>query len=286
MMMEFLMHQVRQKLDRPTDIPVKILEVTVPPQQRGREIVCLDISEYADPLHTRFIRVPYSIYLKPYWKKGILTPQIKDQIPLIVITPVVTEDIEAMIRISQNLNKIQAYAKNTTTFIPDFSASTESLIHAYESSSLRGFHDYFYEQQHEPAEDWPSTYDRTPLDYLPPCVRFILEHPNEWLLMPGAIRLVTAVLMATNWHPRHIAGLIRSKYERDYGWLNEWYIYDAGTRADFYTRVFSGLIGLKLDTLQDLNCQSLKKAGFCHQPSMRCRSDIFAEFLSQKEQFV
>lgn len=286
MMMEYLMHRFLRRSDRSTDIPTRILEVTIAPQQRGREIICLDISEYADPLHTRFIRSPFSIYLKPYWKKDILTPQIKDRIPLITVLPVVTNDFRAMVQMSQNLNDVQKCAAGTSAAIPDFSNATEALITDYEASSLRRFHDYFYEQQHEPAANWPQTYDRTPLDFLPPCVRYILEHPNEWLLVPGAIRLVTAVLMSTNWHPRHIAGLIRSKYERDYGWLNEWYVYDAATRADFYTRVFAGLIRLKQDTLEDLNCHALRRAGLCRQPAMGCRTEVFADFLARKEQFV
>lgn len=286
MVVEYLMHLVQQTLAGQSDIPVQILEVTVPPQQRGREIVSLDISEYADPLHTRFIRVPFSLYLKPYWKPGILTPQIKDRIPLIMVAPVFLDDLESMVYATQNLSQMQNGAQEASTTIPDLSRATENLVHAYEASSLRQFHLYFYEQSHEPVERWPLTYDRTMLDYLPACVRYILEHPNDLLLSPGAIRLVTAVLLATQWHPRHIAGLIRSKYERDYGWLNEWYVYDAGTRADFYTRVFAGLIDQKLDTMQDLNCSTLQKAGLCQQPQNGCRTQLFAEYLSQKEVLV
>ncbi len=62
---------------------------------------------------------------------------------------------------------------------------------------------------------WPQTYDRTPLDPLPPCARRILTQPNDALLKPAGIRHVVRSLLALGWHPRHIAGLIRSKYERD-----------------------------------------------------------------------
>jgi hypothetical protein len=48
-------------------------------------------------------------------------------------------------------------------------------------------------------------------------------------------------MLSLGWHPRHIAGLIRSKYERDYGWGGKWHRYDATSRADFYTRLFAGL---------------------------------------------
>lgn len=283
MVVEYLMHQVCQRLSGQTEIPVQVLEVTVAPQQRGREIIALDISEYADPLNTRYVRVPFSIYLKPFWKPGILTPEIRDQIPLIMVAPLCSDDLEYMVAATQNLKEMECCAQEVSTAIPEMSSGTERLTQAYENSQLHQFHQYFYEASHEPVERWPLTYDRMRLDYLPPCVRYILEHPNDLLLSPAAIRLLTAILMATQWHPRHIAGLIRSKYERDYGWLNEWYVYDAGTRADFYTRVFAGLIELKQDKLDDLNCESLQKAGLCLRPDAACRTQFFTKYLFQKE---
>ena len=47
-------------------------------------------------------------------------------------------------------------------------------------------------------------------------------------------------MLALGWHPRHIAGLICSKYDRDFGWT-QFVNVDPATRADFYTRVFAGL---------------------------------------------
>jgi hypothetical protein len=77
--------------------------------------------------------------------------------------------------------------------------------------------------------------------------QYALENPNDALLRPDFVRQVVAGLLERGWHPRHIAGLIRSKYERDYRWLNLWYVYDAGTRADFHTRVLAGMIRLGRD---------------------------------------
>ncbi|MCE5186792.1 MAG: hypothetical protein LLF76_11775 [Planctomycetaceae bacterium] len=285
MMMEYLMQQVKRTEGGRNTIPVEILEVLTTPQQRGKEIISLDISEYSDPLDTRFVRVPFSIYLKPYWKPGVITPQTQDHIPFIVVLPV-WGDPDAMLAKSQDLAAIPAAASQASASIPEMSAGTERLVDAYEHSALYRFHQYFYEQEHEQVEDWPTTYDRTPLDFLPPCVRFMLEHPNDLLLSPAAIRLLTAVLLATRWHPRHIAGLIRSKYERDHGWLNEWYVYDAGSRADFYVRVFAGCIHTKLDRLKDLNCESLKNSGLCPDTHAHCGVEAFAEVLLQKELFV
>jgi hypothetical protein len=54
------------------------------------------------------------------------------------------------------------------------------------------------------------------------------------------MRAVALGLWEKGWHPRSIAGLIRSKFERDYGWGAYWYRYDAAARADFYVRVLCG----------------------------------------------
>lgn len=59
------------------------------------------------------------------------------------------------------------------------------------------------------------------------------------------------ILLALGWHPRHIAGLIRSKYERDYGWGERWSHDEVSSRADFYTRVFAGLVLVGQDELQE-----------------------------------
>ena len=54
------------------------------------------------------------------------------------------------------------------------------------------------------------------------------------------MKRVAAALLDRGWHPRHIAGLIRSKFERDHGWGAEWKDYSPAQRADYYTRIFAG----------------------------------------------
>ena len=127
---------------------------------------------------------------------------------------------------------------------------------------MRKFHDDFYAQEHEPPERWPATYDRVPLEAWPACGRLILEQPNDLLLRPSCIRRVARILLALGWHPRHIAGLIRSKYERDFGWT-QFTGCDPATRADFYVRVFAGLFATGHDDLIDFNCTSAQEQGLC-----------------------
>jgi hypothetical protein len=77
------------------------------------------------------------------------------------------------------------------------------------------------------------------------------------------VQRVVRVMLALGWHPRHIAGLIRSKYERNHGWGDQWHGYDPGTRADFYARVFAGQFVTGVDDLVDFNCQSAREEGTC-----------------------
>jgi hypothetical protein len=69
-------------------------------------------------------------------------------------------------------------------------------------------------------------------------------------------------MLALGWHPRHISGLICSKYERDFGWT-QFVNVDLPTRADFYTRVFAGLFVAGTDDLVDFNCVSAQEQGTC-----------------------
>jgi len=86
-------------------------------------------------------------------------------------------------------------------------------------------------------------------------------------------------MFALGWHPRHIAGLIRSKYERDYGWGEQWLHYDPGSQADFYVRLFSGFFVAGRDELVDFNCQSNKEKQFCFDLDCSCNLAEFRESL-------
>ena len=78
------------------------------------------------------------------------------------------------------------------------------------------------------------------------------------------MQLVTRCLLAAKWHPRHIAGFIRSKFENPaFNWGVNWGDYVPAIRADFYTRLFAGQIATGLDRLIDLNCTSTREKGFC-----------------------
>jgi hypothetical protein len=140
------------------------------------------------------------------------------------------------------------------------------VITDYEKSGVAEFHNWFYAQeQHEP-KCWKETYDLFPLNILPACARVALEQPNDLLLRPAYIRRLVRVMLALGWHPRHIAGLIHSKYARPFGWT-QFKGYDRATRADFYTRIFAGSFVTGVDDLVDLNCVSAQEKKACSLPS-------------------
>jgi hypothetical protein len=208
--------------------------------------------------------MPFSAYLKidqQSWKFGDMARHL----PHLFMIPLYEMDVSQALLVMRDLGQVKDLARRASVQIPNQSVGMESLVMEYEQSTLANFHRRFYAEQHVSPQRWSQTYDRTPLDPLPPCARRILQEPNDLLLKPAGIQHVVRVLMAVGWHPRHIAGLIRSKYERNFGWGNQWYRYDATSRADFYTRLFSGLFAVGRDKLIDFNCRSTQEKGYCAQ---------------------
>lgn len=263
LVVEYLAHRIKQEAAPVCNIPVELTAVEVGPGRYGREMISLDISEYGDPLSTRVIRVPFSLYLKPLQQRDALGADIVKRLPPVFLIPLHEMDSRQGIRTMHDIDQVTGLARRVTVKIPDQSRSTERLISSYQISRLKKFHDWFYSEEPEPVEKWPQTYDSLPVDPIPLCVRHLLEHPNDLLLKPAGVARLVRVMLSLGWHPRHIAGLIRSKFERDYNWGDKWHGYDPAARADFYTRLFAGLFVAGLDDLVDFNCQSAKEEKLC-----------------------
>lgn len=240
LLMEFVSRLVMMLSEPETVIPVAMTAVEVPPSRRGREMISIDLSEYADPLPMRTIRVPYSGYLKPWQQHYAMGEANLPRIGPIIFVTLDAADLRHGIAAMRDPRMAAALARDASAVIPDQTAGTEHLLHHYLGSDLKKFHDYFHAAQHDDPRRWPETYDHTPLDHLPAGAREVLRQPNDLLLRPVGMKLVTGALLDRGWHPRHIAGLIRSKFERDYGWGEEWKDYSPALRADYYTRIFSG----------------------------------------------
>jgi hypothetical protein len=262
LVMEFLAHRVKQIASPITKIPVELTAVEVGPSEQGREMISIDISEYGDPLYSRTIRVPFSVYLKPWQQPWIFDPDILARLQPLFAIPLQGMDWREGISTMRDAQLTLELAARASTTIPNASYGTGKLLTDYWNSKLADFHASFYSQEQHPPNAWPETYDRQPLKILPACARVALEQPNDLLLRPAYIRRLVRVMLALSWHPRHIAGLICSKYGRDFGWT-QFVNVDPATRADFYTRVFAGLFATGTDDLVDFNCVSAQEQGTC-----------------------
>jgi hypothetical protein len=266
LVIEFMAHRIKELAAPRSPLPVEITAVHVGPCVRSqRELISVDTSEYGDPLHTRMIRMPFTTYRKP-WVGG-LAAQAAHEIPPIRPIPLHEMDFRQALMVRQVDAEVLDLAQRTCVRIPLQEEGTNHLLDQYLHSRLRRFHEFYYSTRHDARARWPETYARTPLAGAPHCVRHVLEFPNDLLLKPAGIQLVTRWLLAEGWHPRHIAGLIRSKFEDpSFHWGVDWSDYEAGTRADFYVRLFSCLHLTGLDRLVDFNCTSTREKQFCFLP--------------------
>jgi hypothetical protein len=269
---EFLAAEVKRVSAPSSQIPVELTALEVGPGVRGREMISFDISQFGDPLDTRCARAPFSRYLKSVRQEAILGDQICQRLPPMFGIPLFEMSIEKALSVMRRPKAVRDLAERASGLIPDCSAAMEKLISSYAASPLARFHRYFYSTEPDPPELWPRTYDRTNFQQLPPCACFILEHPNDLPLRPSGMRRVVTILLSLGWHPRHVAGLIQSKFEGDYTWGKIWERYDPATRAEFYTRLFSGLVAARYDDLVDLNCQSAREQLTCHVAD--CRENL------------
>jgi hypothetical protein len=262
LVMEFLAHRIKEIAAPITQIPVELTAVEVGPSEHGREMVSIDISEYGDPLYSRMLRAPFGVYLKPWQQRWAFGAQLLKNLSPLVVVPL--EKItwrEGILRM-RDFAAAQELAQHSITKIPDAGENMQKLIGDYEGSNVAKFHEWFYSQEPHPPDRWPETYDQLPLEILPACARGILERPNDLLLRPAPIRGLVRVMLALGWHPRHIAGLITSRYARPFGWT-QFEGCDPATRADFYTRVFAGLFATGRDNLVDFNCVSAQEQKTC-----------------------
>lgn len=269
LIMEYVAHRVKEVAAPLSQFPVEITAVHVGPcASNQREMISIDISEYGDPLHTRMMRMPFTNYLKP-WVHGLARSLgIDGQIPTFRCIPLHEMDIRQAIKVRQVDADVIDLARRASVSIPEQIEGTTRLLQDYLTSHLRQFHERFYTDRHDAKERWHETYDRTPENVFPSCARHIVTWPNDLLLKPAGMQMVTRCLLAAGWHPRHIAGFIRSKFENPaFNWGVNWADYVPAIRADFYTRLFAGLYATGLDPLIDLNCTSTREKGFCFPPA-------------------
>jgi hypothetical protein len=282
LIMEHFAHLVKKEASTQCAIPVEITAQHVGPAPSGmREMLSIDLSEYGDPLHSRMIRIPYTVYRKP-WLSGLLERMgVEGRVNEFFTLPLHEMGLTQLLKLRHQPAKIIALARRAGVNIPLQEKGTARLMDSYLRSPLCRFHRSFYAIEQDHPSLWATGYDRTPLDELPPCAAQILAEPNDRLLKPSGIHLITRCLLALGWQPRHIAGLVRSKFANPrHGWGDRWCEYDPATRAEFYVRLFAGQIATGLDTGVDFNCLSQQEKQFCWNPR-GCSMEPFREKLNR-----
>ena len=263
LVMEFLAHRVKQIAALLTKIPVELTAVEVGPSEHGREMISIDISEYGDPLYSRVIRVPFSVYLKPWQQPWAFASEVLTNLQPLCVIPLQGIDWRRGISAMRDLRLTAKLAEHTSTRIPDATRGTGRLLSEYQQVEAR--------QSFTPGSTRRNSirpnFGRKPTTrrlwrFSRPARASRSNSQTISCCGQRSFASLSRVMLALGWHPRHIAGLICSKYKRDFDWT-QFANVDPATRADFYTRVFSGLFAAGTDDLVDFNCVSAQEQATC-----------------------
>lgn len=269
-MLEYFAHQVIGVAAGRSPIPVVLNGTNVGAGPDGREAVSIDLSFAGDPLDVRHLRVAFGAYQKHRLRPDIFGAEISTLPPLVTIPRGSMSLAEALG--SRSPAEAVHLAESGDAHIPEVGGAAAGLIAEYASSPLARFHTDFYAVEPDDPTVWDRTYDRLDLSALPPCVAAPLAAPNDWLLRPEYIQHVTRYLMSEAWAARHIAGLVWSRYAKDFAWGERWRYLSPRARAEFDVRVFAGMVATGLDRGVDFNCRSAQEKHLC--PASGCPRDL------------
>jgi hypothetical protein len=260
-LLEHLVHRALHLLRGKTEVPVTLADL---PPPDGGPFVCLDLTAYADPVFERHARCAFSAN-----QRSAMIHAAPER-PFVIVLPRGDEPMGEILERREDPALAAELADGADATIPD-ATDGQAWIDDYGRGPVGRFHAEFDRGPQAEPGAWPFTYDTIDAEEWPPCVSLPLRHPNPALLQPAYIRTVALSLWTMGWHPRSIAGLVRSKYEREYGWGTLWLRYDAATRAEFYVRLFCGAVADGLDGAADFTCATQAGRGVCG--SHRCRED-------------
>lgn len=260
-LLEHLAHRALHLLRGKTEVPVTLSDL--PPPDRG-PFICLDLTAYADPVFERHARCAFSAN-----QRSAMFHAAPER-PFVIVLPRDDGPVSDLLGRREDPVLAAELAEDAAVAIPNVTDG-RTWIDDYEHSVVGRFHAEFDRGPQAEPGAWPFTYDTIEADEWPPCLSLPLRHPNPALLQPAYLRTVALGLWSMGWHPRSIAGLIRSKYEREHGWGDLWLRYDAATRAEFYVRLFCGAVADGLDGPADFTCEAQAGRHVCG--SRRCRED-------------
>lgn len=271
MILEYLAHQVIRQAAPRSPVPLVMNGTNVGVGPGGREAVSLDLSFAGDPMDVRHIRVAFGGYQMHRFRPDLYGAEVASLEPLIAV-PRRNGSLDDMLHRHRLRDGAACLAESGGARIPTVTDGVAALLAEYEQSSLARFHRAFYLTEPDPPAAWSHTYDRFDLSALPPCVAAPLVNPHDLLLKPEHIQHLTRFLMSADWAPRHIAGLVWSRYEKDFGWGDRWNSLSPRARAEFDVRVFAGMLATGLDRGVDFNCRSAQEKRLC--PLTGCPLDL------------
>lgn len=274
LLIEFLAHLIVRRSAGGSPLPVVMNGTKVGQRSPvGRECLSVDLSHVGDPLDSRHLRVAFGAYQRHRFRPDIVGPELSDAVPPLVALPRGEEPLCDFLRRGRDTSSAASVAVHSQCELPDLTHGVRTLLARYQRSALAAFHRDFYATTPHGPDAWVETYDRLRLDHLLPCVAASLTSPNDLLLQPAHLQHITRALLSEGWHPRHIAGLVHSKYARDAGWGCHWDYRDPRSRAEFDVRVFAGMIATGLDEGVDFNCRSAQEKDLC-PVGARCAHDL------------
>jgi hypothetical protein len=211
LIVEHLAHLILRQVSHRASIPVVFNGTDVEVGQYGRECASLDFSYAGDPLDTRYIRVAFSTYQLHEFRSDIFGSRAS-ALPPMVAVPRANGSFARLVTEARVPAIAARLAARTDTRLPIVTDGVAALLTDYLASPLAAFHDQFHAIEPNPPETWADTYDRVDTRDVAPCVTWPLQEPNDFLLQPAHLQHLTRGLMGAGWHPRHIAGLVHSRY--------------------------------------------------------------------------
>lgn len=279
MALEWVAHQAIGDMEEPPGVSVQLTDVRVGSGQIGRECISIDLSEYGDPLRTRYLRIPFTYYRKPRRRPDMFGDHAAAATPDLIEIPMFEMSESEAISVMRDAGKAAQLAKRASVCIPEAALGTSRFVRAYSDSRLAQFHLDYYEAGRSATESAAGGGIEAAL---PRCARKILQHPNDLLLQPGGMQHIVRTLLALGWRPRNIARLIQRLFEEDHNWGERWKIYEPARRADFYTRLFSGAVFCGYDGLVDFNSISHIEKGYCSVEECECDLSVFRRSLQER----
>ena len=270
-LLEYFAHRVIRRAASRSRLPLVLNGTNVGDGAEGREAVSLDLSFAGDPADVRHMRVAFGAYQAHRFRPDIYGPEVSALDPIVVV-PRGERTLVEMLEVCRRPAGAPVLAESSSARIPVAARGLELLASDYTRSPLAAFHRQFFSAPLHDPSSWPETSDRFELAQVPPCVAAPLAMPNDGLLKPEHLQHVTRFLMSQGWAPRHIAGLVWSKYAQDCNWGARWRYLSARSRAEFDVRVFAGMLVAGLDRCVDFNCQSTQEKTMC--PGSGCPHDL------------